>query len=440
MSDGEQMTASDGKRERKPNALPASLTQWWPAFAGAAAVALVWLLSNGLPAKIGIPFVGVSLVLAWMLRSASMARRQDPMKVLPAVAERQQPAHEAAVMAALPDAVLLIDHDMRLKAMNPVAAELVGKHEAGVPFSFVIRNPQVSEAVRSARLADIPVRVTYSAKVPDDRLFEAHVAPVAAGADKKQSDVLILLRDLTGQQRLERMRSDFVANASHELRTPLASLMGFIETLQGPARNDAAARERFLGIMATQASRMARLIDDLMSLSRIEQKAHLRPSGKVDLTKTIGHVVDALQPIASENGVAIAFSIPENADAFTVTGEPDELMQVFQNLIENAIKYGASGEKVEVSLSRVPDKPGQPDRIEASVRDFGPGIEPEHLPRLTERFYRADVTTSRERGGTGLGLAIVKHILNRHRASLAIDSKVGHGAAFRVRFDAARSD
>ena len=196
----------------------------------------------------------------------------------------------------------------------------------------------------------------------------------------------------------------------------------------------------FLGIMATQASRMARLIDDLMSLSRIEQKAHLRPSGKVDLTKTIGHVVDALQPIASENGVAIAFSIPENADAFTVTGEPDELMQVFQNLIENAIKYGASGEKVEVSLSRVPDKPGQPDRIEASVRDFGPGIEPEHLPRLTERFYRADVTTSRERGGTGLGLAIVKHILNRHRASLAIDSKVGHGAAFRVRFDAARSD
>lgn len=181
---------------------------------------------------------------------------------------------------------------------------------------------------------------------------------------------------------------------------------------------------------------MARLIDDLMSLSRIEQKAHLRPAGRVDLGRTIGQVVDALQPIAEETGVELVFQRPEDDAAFTVAGEGDELMQVFQNLIENAIKYGGSGKKVEIGVAKR-DTPGMKGaKVEATVRDFGPGIEPEHLPRLTERFYRADVNASRERGGTGLGLAIVKHILNRHRATLAIDSRVGEGAAFRVGFDA----
>ena len=379
----------------------------------------------------------VSSLWPGLAGAADQAPSRQQQDTPPAV-QQHRPAYEAAIMAALPDAVLLISPEMRLKAMNPAATELVGAHEPGVPFSFVIRNPQVAEAVGSVRQSGTSARVTYSAKSLDDRLLEAHVALVTTGADLGAADVLILLRDLTGQQRLERMRSDFIANASHELRTPLASVMGFIETLQGPARNDEAAREKFLSIMATQAGRMARLIDDLMSLSRIEQKAHLRPSGVVDLGQTIGHVVDALQPIASENGVEISYGAPEDADAFMVSGEPDELMQVFQNLIENAIKYGASGKKVEVTLSREDTGSDQPGRIEARVRDFGPGIEPEHLPRLTERFYRADVTTSRERGGTGLGLAIVKHILNRHRATLAIDSRVGDGATFRVRFDAVR--
>jgi two-component system phosphate regulon sensor histidine kinase PhoR len=223
------------------------------------------------------------------------------------------------------------------------------------------------------------------------------------------------------------MRTDFVANASHELRTPLASLRGFIETLQGPARNDPRAQEKFLGIMQEQVTRMSRLVDDLMSLSRLELKAKVTPDDAVDLVPLIGSVCDALAPLAADVGVEIKRIVPEGP--VNVSGDSDELTQVFENLIENACKYGQEGKKVEVRLSAVK---GQP--VEVSIQDYGPGIPEEHVPRLTERFYRVNVESSRSKKGTGLGLAIVKHILTRHRARLVIRSEVGKGSTFTVRF------
>jgi len=225
------------------------------------------------------------------------------------------------------------------------------------------------------------------------------------------------------------MRADFVANASHELRTPLASLSGFIETLQGPARDDAAARERFLDIMKGQAARMARLIDDLLSLSRIERNLHIPPETEVDLVLIVRQVVDALQMLARERKVEVAFDGAE--DSLVVRGDRDDLYRVFENLVENALKYGAAGKRVRLGMRREPLPGDQADAV-VSVQDFGAGIAPEHLPRLTERFYRIDVGKSRAEGGTGLGLALVKHILNRHRGRLAIESTLSAGSTFSV--------
>ncbi len=243
-------------------------------------------------------------------------------------------------------------------------------------------------------------------------------------------DVLLLLDDLSERRRSERVRVDFVANASHELRTPLASLAGFIETLQGPARDDPAARDRFLSIMHDQAERMSRLVSDLLSLSRIEMKAYVRPSDRVDLVTVVGHVVDALEPLARELGVEIEWNPP--SEPIEVTGDRDELIQLFENLVENACKYGQAGKRVIIKLV-----PGIGDSGPAvGVRDFGPGIAEEHIPRLTERFYRIDVEVSRGQRGTGLGLAIVKHIVARHRARMSVASTLGQGAEFTVTFPA----
>jgi two-component system phosphate regulon sensor histidine kinase PhoR len=224
------------------------------------------------------------------------------------------------------------------------------------------------------------------------------------------------------------MRADLVANASHELRTPLASLSGFIDTLQGPAREDPAARERFLEIMKAQARRMARLIDDLLSLSRIELNARRYPEARVDLVPVVRQVVDGLQMLARERAVEVVLDAP--SEPLIVAGDRDELIRLFENLVENALKYGASGKAVEVDLSRQPVALGHEAVV--AVRDYGRGIAPEHLPRLTERFYRVDVGESRAEGGTGLGLALVKHTLTRHRGRLAIDSTLGQGATFTV--------
>ncbi len=240
--------------------------------------------------------------------------------------------------------------------------------------------------------------------------------------------MIMTLRDLSEARRVERMRVDFVANASHELRTPLASLLGFVETLQGSARDDKEARDKFLSIMREQAQRMARLVDDLLSLSRIEQNLHLRPQTSVDLVAILRHIADTLTPMADDNGVTLKLDVPAKA---IVTGDRDELLRVAENLVENAIKYGASdpqcvNRQVEITLVL------EQRQCVLSVRDHGPGIPHEHLPRLTERFYRVDAGQSRAKGGTGLGLAIVKHIVARHCGRLGIESNPGQGATFSV--------
>jgi two-component system phosphate regulon sensor histidine kinase PhoR len=246
-----------------------------------------------------------------------------------------------------------------------------------------------------------------------------------------------LLRDLTEVERINQMRADFIAIASHELRTPLASLRGFIETLQGTAKEDTGARERFLPIMAEQASRMTRLIDALLSLSRVEMNAHVPPSDLVDLNDVLNHAKDTLDPLARET--AFRFDVGRFPRPAIVRGDRDELLQVLQNLVQNALKYGDRGGQVRIEAKHIPSLGPQAGRYAIAVIDTGPGIAPEHLPRLTERFYRVDVASSREKGGTGLGLAIVKHILNRHRGELAIASKPGKGSTFTIMLNEARA-
>lgn len=346
------------------------------------------------------------------------------------------------IVDALPHPCFIVDRRGVTRYINALATESFGSVKPGDPLSFALRAPSLLEGLDRVSRGGATERIAWSEKVPTESWFEAHMAPVrlpgSALKDHSKPDfVLVSVLDLTEQHRLERMRADFVANASHELRTPLASLTGFIETLQGPARDDAGARERFLGIMLEQAERMARLIDDLLSLSRIELKANLRPDARVDLADVVRSVVDALSPLARELNVRIEVDLPQTP--MVVVGERDELVQVIGNLSENALKYGAEGERIQISAAHTESMKGAGEWA-LTVRDWGAGIAPEHLPRLTERFYRVNVATSREMKGTGLGLAIVKHILNRHRARLEITSQPGSGAAFTVHINAVPDD
>jgi two-component system phosphate regulon sensor histidine kinase PhoR len=272
-----------------------------------------------------------------------------------------------------------------------------------------------------------PEQVEFTERVPTERTYSAWIA----GLDDK--NIVIVLDDLSSFHAMERMRADFVANASHELRTPLASLAGFVDTLRGRAKDDTVAREKFLAIMQEQANRMSRLIDDLLSLSRAEMRAHVRPRARVDLVALLRHVADTMAPLAREMEVTIEEELP--AGQVIVRGDRDELVQVFDNLVENACKYGQSGKRVILRLNAATGS----GPVSVSVIDFGPGIAPEHLPRLTERFYRVDSDDGRRHRGTGLGLAIVKHIVTRHRARLQIESRPGAGAEFTVHFPEAES-
>ena len=350
--------------------------------------------------------------------------------------DQTPPKAMRVALDALPDPCFLVDRKGLVRFVNRAAGDQLGAVRIGDPLSFKLRVPVFLEAMERALAERRPDHIHWSEKVPTERWFEAYVSPFSAPPGETEDPrfghlVCVMVRDLTEQRRLERMREDFVANASHELRTPLASLTGFIETLQGPARNDEPARERFLVIMHDQAERMRRLIDDLLSLSQIEMRAHVRPKGLVDVTAVARSAVDSLKPVAADSGMALTFDAAEAP--LWVRGEHDELVQVFDNLIENAIKYGSTGERVAVFAER--EHRAGSDLAVISVRDWGPGIPPEHLPRLTERFYRVDVATSRANKGTGLGLAIVKHILTRHRGRLSIHSQPDRGATFTIRLE-----
>jgi two-component system, OmpR family, phosphate regulon sensor histidine kinase PhoR len=332
----------------------------------------------------------------------------------------------ADLIGAMPEPAVVVGADMRLIAANAPAQAVLTAAKVGEPLVLALRAPDVLDGLRRVLAQGVTETVAWSERVPVERLFDVHIAPLTA-RNGEIGAALITLRDLTEARKVERMRVDFIANASHELRTPLASLLGFIETLQGPARDDEKARQKFLGIMREQGRRMARLVDDLLSLSRIEQNQHVRPETPADLTLIARHVADTLAPLAQEMAVDIDIQATRSV---IVMGDRDELVRVAENLVENAIKYGspAPDEKrrgaVEIRVARLKREGA------LSVKDDGPGIAPEHLPRLTERFYRIDAGQSRSRGGTGLGLAIVKHIIARHRGRLTISSEIGRGSTF----------
>jgi len=339
------------------------------------------------------------------------------------------------VLTALPDPLILLDERRRIVRANTAANELLGMRLVERDLAVALRHPAVLAAADAVVRGEAARVVEFDVTTPVERHLSARLA--ALRPDTAEGAVAVLtIHDLTAAKRNERLRADFAANASHELRTPLASLIGFIETLRGPAHDDPTARDHFLAIMAEQSQRMKRLVDDLLSLSRIEMNEHRPPTERVNLSRLLHTVADLLEQRAAARDMSITLEVPEAGS--DVPGDPDELAQVFQNLLDNAIKYSRPGTPIEVSVRPSPrilsgTRPGdRPAAIAVSVRDHGDGIAREHLPRLTERFYRVDAARSRELGGTGLGLAIVKHIVNHHRGALDIDSELGEGTVFTV--------
>jgi two-component system, OmpR family, phosphate regulon sensor histidine kinase PhoR len=416
-----------------PNGLR-SPPAWTGATIATALVGIAAALGGQLDLRLALSGL-VALCLGGILGGLATGRGRTAFAPRPAVGEPRRAVAEA-LLAHVPDPVILVDRRALVIEANPAARALLPALHLGRPLSFALRDPEVLGAVEAALASGTARTVAHGTRVPLERAFEVQVGalplPDGPGRDSGRDSghgrgAVLFLRDVTAAKRLETMRVDFVANASHELRTPLASLIGFIETLQGPARDDAPARARFLEIMRAQAQRMTRLIDDLLSLSRIELREHVAPTAVVDLGALARQMVDAQGPLAARQGAVV--SLADGDGPYRVAGDADELARVIENLIENAVKYGAGA--VQVRLARE-DDPRLGPRIVLSVADDGPGIAPEHIPRLTERFYRVDPASSRARGGTGLGLAIVKHSLNRHRGRLGIESAVGRGTSVRV--------
>jgi two-component system phosphate regulon sensor histidine kinase PhoR len=359
------------------------------------------------------------------------------------------------ILELLPDPVLLVRAGGGAPEIawgNQAARALFRIALAGAPLGAALRQPQVLEAIEEALATEAGVEVAFESIGVQPRFWRAFVRPLTDGGERDR-ELVLMLRDETDAKRTERMRADFLANASHELRTPLASLAGFVETLRSHAKDDPAARDRFLGIMAEQASRMTRLIGDLLSLSRIELNEHVPPEGTVDFAHATVDVVDSIRPLTVAREVAVGVSAP--GGPLAVTGDRDQLVQVIQNLVENAVKYSPKGGRVAVVLARAgsaeearatgrdgavslslltPDTAAQQGYVVLRVADFGKGIARQHLPRLSERFYRVEGQKS---GGTGLGLAIVKHIVNRHRGGVLVESAEGQGTTFSVYLPAA---
>ncbi len=379
-------------------------------------------------------FIGLLLLLAcaWVggsyvgrrratrARSRAIAATQENRALTAEVASlRGQLAAEQALLERLPDPVILFGVDRNIRRLNAEARATLG---VGAP--ALLRMPAFRAALDDAVSGGVETFADLMLPVPIARELHVRIMPV----EGSKGPVIALLSDRTRERAIERMRADFVANASHELRTPLASLIGFIDTLRGPAADDPAAQHRFLGIMAEQAQRMNRLIDDLLGLSRIELTEHLAPSGRVDVAGLIETTAASLDPLFAARSLTVRTTIAPGLPA--VTGDEDQIGQVLQNLLENAIKYGRDGGVIHVD-ARTATRAGM-DGVNVSVRDEGAGIPALHIPRLTERFYRVNTRRSREVGGTGLGLAIVKHIVNRHRGHMRIESTEGVGTTVTI--------
>lgn len=396
-----------------------------------------WMLAAGIACLLAIRAWGsadhvvlVAIAVLFLVAAAAPSRTPAERR-----AEQQSAANTDALgglsseqlASAVADPLIVFDETGGVVHANEAAISVFGAMRPGMSLLLKFRTPEMQDLLQSVLSSRMPVcSADYMERVPVERAYRATATAVGKGTGL----FVLAFKDQSEMRRIDRMRADFIANASHELRTPLASIAGFIETLRGPAREDAAARDHFLQIMQNQTGRMARLIDDLLSLSRLEMKSRLEPGAKVDLLAVLGNVMDSLAPVAADSGIVIERHFEEGA--FQVSGARDELFQVFENLLENACKYGQSGGRVLVSVAG--PQPGGEAEITATIRDFGPGIAEEDIPRVTERFYRVDAEASRAHKGTGLGLSIVKHILTRHNARLSIESKLGEGAAFTVHF------
>jgi two-component system phosphate regulon sensor histidine kinase PhoR len=412
-------------------------TAWRRAYLGAAAVAVVVLalvVISGAPAVVvasvaGAFILGTGLYLA----AARPDRVRNAPLVLPVPSAGAIPEAARNVMQYLDDPLLLLDPSGRIVFANRAAEPLVGGDAERKHISAVLRTPELLEAVERILAGAEAETVTFTSLVPLQRHFRASIVRTRGGEGGGR--ILIQIHDLTAVRRAEELRADFVANASHELRTPLAAVSGFIDTLRGHAKNDAEARDRFLEIMNVEAARMRRLIDDLLSLTRIELNEHNPPADVVDVVAVVKGAARALSQLAQADEITIEIAPGE---PLYVVGDRDELTQVFQNLIHNAIKYGRENGTVRITFGRVESgSRREGGQVFVAVEDEGEGIPREAIPRLTERFYRVDVKRSRERGGTGLGLAIVKHILNRHQGRMHIESTPGKGSTFTVFLPAA---
>ncbi len=328
-----------------------------------------------------------------------------------------------ALMAAFSDPVLLVDLEGFVVAANPAAIDLFGARIRGAQIRAHLRQPDVSAMLERVLAGSDGESASFQAHSMQGETIWQVTARRMDGVR-----IVITLRDISDLEAASAQRRDFVANVSHELRSPLTVLAGFIETLQGPAGDDPQTRAEFLGIMSEQASRMTGLVADLLSLSRVESVEKIRPRGTVALDAVIRATLAALRPQIENAGLTVTCDLPELPE---IPGDYDQLVQVYHNLIENALKYGASGGRVEITGQQIASMPGYDSAVlRMSIRDYGEGIDLIYVPRLTERFYRVDKARSRDSGGTGLGLAIVKHILGRHRGRLVIQSQPGQGAQF----------
>lgn len=336
----------------------------------------------------------------------------------------------ASLLAAVPMPLVLIGKDERIHAMNPGGQELFGPNSIGGNYVTVLRQPGLLRCIEESLEQSCSSEARYVQKdISRETTFKARVAPVAGGGNQ---GVLVSFEDISDMEYAGQMRRDFVANVSHELKSPLTAVLGFIETLRGAAKDDPAARDRFLSIMQREAERMNRLVSDLLSLSRVESTERQRPTDPVSVDELIRSTLSALRALGESAGVDLDV-VREGDEELVVPGDADQLQQVLVNLIENAIKYGGDGGRVLIHLKRIPHELAfRGPAVEIVVEDFGDGFDPIHIQRLTERFYRVDNHRSRAIGGTGLGLAIAKHIVSRHRGRFRIASEPGQGATFTI--------
>lgn len=371
---------------------------------------------------IGALFAGVFWFSRFTARTSATA---------PKVADLSQSSIPRYFLEYLPDPVILLNGAREIVAINRSARDLLGVGMLGRDLALTLRHPDVLAAVETVSSGALSIVEEITLPVPVPRSYTLYVSGLADTGEAAAPRVVLVLHDETRAKRAEQSRADFVANASHELRSPLAGLIGFIETLRGHASGDPEARERFLEVMHNEALRMARLVDDLMSLSRVEINEHVAPRAEVDVADVLAGVVDVLAVRAEDKGMTIVVDCPE--DVPMVAGDADQLTQVFHNLIDNAVKYGRNGTTIGIAAHGGERLPGTSrEAVSVAVSDHGDGIAAIHLPRLTERFYRVDEGRSRRLGGTGLGLAIVKHIVSRHRGRLTVESEEGVGTTVTV--------